>query len=125
MALLSQSDGFFRRCIAYSTQHFDAFRDGGSIYNYIPASCRIQSQYGAQISRSRSIFHIKSGTKTLECVVFLLRERLFFLLRQTMWVIAMLKLECLERYVLSDRGDECDIFSGFGSIDTWDGKPLK
>jgi hypothetical protein len=37
--------------ITNSTQQFDAFRDGGSVFDQIPTSCSIQSQNGVHISR--------------------------------------------------------------------------
>jgi hypothetical protein len=41
--------------IIHLDQHFDAFRDGGTLFNKIPAACFIQSQNGARISQPTNI----------------------------------------------------------------------
>jgi hypothetical protein len=51
--------------ITYSTQHFDASRDGGSVLNQIPSSFFIQSQDGVNIAPLLDIW------KSFQCIVLL------------------------------------------------------
>jgi hypothetical protein len=90
--------------VTYSTQHFDAFRNGGSVLNQIPTSRFIQSQDGAHISQV--VVYI---WKALQCIVLLEKHGYLLVFVVGQVKISMpLKNNCLQRLVLLECGDECN-----------------
>jgi hypothetical protein len=110
-----------------AAQHFDAFRDGGSVLNQIPTSCCIQSQDGADVSYPTLQIN---PWKTFQRVDFLekLGDVFVFVVGQLNCQAGLKKeWSVLSVPIMLQGGDVCDIILGFhfGTIQPLDGETLQ